>query len=156
MQTFYKQAFNAQESWFLLTPSGSLFSKIQAKKCRRALYTSTTRHDRWKPAWVILPRLQTESHGVTTPSLVIDWNNDLLSNRPEGSRGSKQNCRWDHWLCSNPVRLVCRRGRITQAGFQRSCVVVGMYIACLPSPRSFFAFLITERLSTTISEPGTG
>ena len=25
----------------------------------------------------------------------------------------------------------------------------------LPSPRSFFAFLITERLSTTISEPGT-
>ena len=26
----------------------------------------------------------------------------------------------------------------------------------LPSPRVFFAFLITERLSTTISEPGTG
>ena len=26
----------------------------------------------------------------------------------------------------------------------------------LPSPRSFFAFLITERLSITISEPGTG
>ena len=26
----------------------------------------------------------------------------------------------------------------------------------LPSPRAFFAFLITERLSTTISEPGTG
>ena len=26
----------------------------------------------------------------------------------------------------------------------------------LPSPRSFFAFLITERLSSTISEPGTG
>ena len=25
----------------------------------------------------------------------------------------------------------------------------------LPSPRAFFAFLITERLSTTISEPGT-
>ena len=26
----------------------------------------------------------------------------------------------------------------------------------LPSPRAFFAFLFTERLSTTISEPGTG
>ena len=26
----------------------------------------------------------------------------------------------------------------------------------LSSPRAFFAFLITERLSTTISEPGTG
>ena len=26
----------------------------------------------------------------------------------------------------------------------------------LPSSRAFFAFLITERLSTTISEPGTG
>ena len=26
----------------------------------------------------------------------------------------------------------------------------------LPSPRAFFAFLITERLSTTISKPGTG
>ena len=26
----------------------------------------------------------------------------------------------------------------------------------LPSPRPFFAFLITERLFTTISEPGTG
>ena len=26
----------------------------------------------------------------------------------------------------------------------------------LPSPRAFFAFLITERLSTTISEPATG
>ena len=26
----------------------------------------------------------------------------------------------------------------------------------LPSPRTFFAFLITERLTTTISEPGTG
>ena len=26
----------------------------------------------------------------------------------------------------------------------------------LPSPRAFFAFLISERLSTTISEPGTG
>ena len=26
----------------------------------------------------------------------------------------------------------------------------------LPSPRAFFVFLITERLSTTISEPGTG
>ena len=26
----------------------------------------------------------------------------------------------------------------------------------LPSPSAFFAFLITERLSTTISEPGTG
>ena len=26
----------------------------------------------------------------------------------------------------------------------------------LPSPRAFFAFLITERLSTTVSEPGTG
>ena len=26
----------------------------------------------------------------------------------------------------------------------------------LPSPRVFFAFLFTERLSTTISEPGTG
>ena len=26
-----------------------------------------------------------------TTSLVIDWNNDLLSNRPEGSRGPKQN-----------------------------------------------------------------
>ena len=25
-----------------------------------------------------------------------------------------------------------------------------------PSPRAFFAFLITERLFTTISEPGTG
>ena len=27
---------------------------------------------------------------------------------------------------------------------------------CLPSPRAFFAFLFTERLFTTISEPGTG
>ena len=26
----------------------------------------------------------------------------------------------------------------------------------LPSPRAFFAFLFTERLFTTISEPGTG
>ena len=26
----------------------------------------------------------------------------------------------------------------------------------LPSPGAFFAFFITERLSTTISEPGTG
>ena len=26
----------------------------------------------------------------------------------------------------------------------------------LPSPHAFYAFLITERLSTTISEPGTG
>ena len=26
----------------------------------------------------------------------------------------------------------------------------------LPSPRAFFVFLFTERLSTTISEPGTG
>ena len=30
-----------------------------------------------------------------------------------------------------PWGLVCRRGRITQAGFQRSCVVVGMYKALL-------------------------
>ena len=29
-------------------------------------------------------------------------------------------------------------------------------VVSLPSPRAFFAFLTTERLSTTISEPGTG
>ena len=33
---------------------------------------------------------------------------------------------------------------------------VGGGALSLPSPRAFFAFLITERLSTTISEPGTG
>ena len=32
----------------------------------------------------------------------------------------------------------------------------GSVALSLPSPRAFFAFLITERLSTTISEPGTG
>ena len=93
MQTLYKLAFKRSRKLVPLTPSGSLFSKIQAKKCRRALYISTTTHDRWKPAWVILPRLQTEPHGFFffTTSLVIDWNNDLVSNRPEGSRGPKQN-----------------------------------------------------------------
>ena len=58
---------------------------------RRALYNPTTTHNRWKPACVTLPRLQTKPHGVTTPSLVIDWDKDLLSNRSEGSRDSKQN-----------------------------------------------------------------
>ena len=32
----------------------------------------------------------------------------------------------------------------------------GSAVLSLPSTRTFFAFLITERLSTTISEPGTG
>ena len=34
--------------------------------------------------------------------------------------------------------------------------VVDDDIYTLPSPRAFFAFLFTERLFTTISEPGTG
>ena len=46
-----------------------------------------------------------------------------------GEPGSKTKCRWDH--CLDRWGLVCRRGRITQAGFQRSCVVVWMYKALL-------------------------
>ena len=30
----------------------------------------------------------------------------------------------DKWRCSSSVRLVCRRGRITQASFQRSCFLL--------------------------------
>ena len=38
----------------------------------------------------------------------------------------------------------------------RTGLSTGSAALSLPSPRAFFAFLITERLSTTISEPGTG
>ena len=33
---------------------------------------------------------------------------------------------------------------------------VGCTVLSLPSPRAFFAFLFTERLFTTILQPGTG
>ena len=130
MQTLYKLASKRSRKLVPLTPSGSLFSKIQAKKCRRALYISTTTHDRWKPAWVILPRLQTEPHGVFFYNITChplkQWS---LIEATRGEPGSKTKCRWDH--CLDRWGLVCRRGRITQAGFQRSCVVVWMYKALL-------------------------
>ena len=45
----------------------------------------------------------------------------------------------------NLLKVKLRRARLGKGGGSG-----------LPSPRAFFAFLITERLSTTISEPGTG
>ena len=47
----------------------------------------------------------------------------------------------------------------TFTAVKKGCKVLNLVcerIARLSSPRAFFAFLITERLFTTISEPGTG
>ena len=49
----------------------------------------------------------------------------------------------------NVLKAKLRRARLGKGGGS------GGNLA-LSSPRAFFAFLITERLSTTISEPGTG
>ena len=49
--------------------------------------------------------------------------------------------------------------RISGADMQEQAVKkmrTGSAALSLPNPRAFFAFLITERLSTTISEPETG
>ena len=50
----------------------------------------------------------------------------------------------------NLLKVKLRRARLGKGGGG------GGGALSLPSPRAFFAFLITERLSTTISEPGTG
>ena len=51
----------------------------------------------------------------------------------------------------NVLKAKLRRARLGKGGGGG-----GKNALSLSSPRAFFAFLITERLSTTISEPGTG
>ena len=66
-----------------------------------------------------------------------------------------KHCLWRRSLCSN-------LGGIDPEKLYRAtliiCINVLKEIAALslPSPHAFFSFLITERLSTTISEPATG
>ena len=72
-------------------------------------------------------------------------------------------------IITNAVDLACARlsdsirgGNVLKAKLRRARLGKGgggggkNAALSLSSPRAFFAFLITERLSTTISEPGTG
>ena len=131
MQTFYKQAFKRSRKLVSLDAKRKFVFKNPSKKMPKSLVHFN--HDT-RP---LKTRLGNPASSTNWASRVFFFYNITchrlkqwsLIESTRGEPGSKTKCRWDH--CLDRWGLVCRRGRITRAGFQRSCVVVWMYKALL-------------------------
>ena len=139
MQTFYKQAFKRSRKLVSLDAKRKFVFKNPSKKMPKSLvhFNHETRPLKTRlgnpPSstnWVSRGYYTIACHRLKQWSLIESTRGEQGFKTKLSMRSLSRSMTSDGVV--TPWGLVCRRGRITHwAGFQRSCVVVGMYKALL-------------------------